>query len=61
MLSSRCCRDDLYIHYGQADSSFYICRCCDKACDTILLYDKDGDESHDARNDDEVKAVAGYA
>lgn len=52
MLLSRCCKKEIWVYSGNEGTSFYVCNCCDRACDTIESKDmgRESHNEHDARH-----------
>lgn len=54
MIVSRCCKAQVWVHCGNEGTSFYVCRLCDKACDTIFSTQLIKDDHNDTRNASEA-------
>jgi len=47
MIVSRCCKKDVWVYHGNEGTSFYVCGCCDMACDTLDGSQLIKDDTHD--------------
>lgn len=60
MIKSRCCKKTVYVYCGNEGISFYVCTCCERACDTISMSNRHG-EGYDAGSQTETESVVSAA